>query len=262
MRVGVLADTGGKSRREWLAVLAESARASGDFLRLTFGSAHIESAEGRDMKLGEDRRSEALILSSLTRATTLPVLAEEGGWSGRYTDGLCIVIDPLDGSMNFKNGVPLCGVSIALCDGLNPLVGCVYDFVRDELFAGGPGLGLFVNGRAIEPPPPARDILATGFPLSGPDNAQALQDLGPALADWRKVRMVGSAALSLAWVAAGRFDGYAERGIRYWDVAGGAALVLGAGGSVRIDGPGVEAPLSVSAARDQATLPALQKPHQ
>ncbi len=178
-----------------------------------------------------------MIRAFLRDRADLPVLGEEGGWTGATpgSDGLHWVLDPLDGSFNYFRGVPLYAVSLALCRGREALLGAIYDPERDELFTGGAGLGLRVNGALVARPAPARQMLATGFPAKA-DPAATLARLGDLTARWTKTRMLGAAALSLAWVAAGRLDGYAESGIMWWDVAAGLALAQGAGlGTVRCD---------------------------
>ncbi|PZW43074.1 myo-inositol-1(or 4)-monophosphatase [Humitalea rosea] len=194
------------------------------------GGAVAVSQLGRDIKLAADAGSEAIIRAFLVEHGDLPILGEEAGWSGRAPepDELHWVLDPLDGSFNYFRGVPLYGVSLALCRGRQAVFGAIYDPERDELFAGGAGLGLSLNGHLVVQPAPARQMLATGFP-SQADVADTLGRLGALTADWTKMRMLGAAALSLAWVAAGRLDGYTENGIMWWDVAAGLALAEGAG---------------------------------
>lgn len=186
--------------------------------------------QGRDIKLHEDAASEAMIRSFLALHADFPVLGEEGGWGGPAPaeDAPHWVLDPLDGSFNYFRGVPLYAVSIALCRGRQPILGAIYDPERDELFAGGAGLGLQLNGAPVVAPAPARQMLATGFPSQADVNV-TLGRLGGLTAEWTKMRMLGAAALSLAWVAAGRLDGYTESGIMWWDVAAGLALAQGAG---------------------------------
>ncbi|TPG59185.1 inositol monophosphatase [Roseomonas nepalensis] len=215
-----------------LYTAGEAARQTRDYLRERRDlRASPASQLGRDIKLHEDAASEAIIRAFLARQEdALPVLGEETGWAGRPAgaEALHWVIDPLDGSFNYFRGVPLYAVSVALCRGRRPLLGAIYDPERDELFAGGEGLGLRVNGRTVVAPAPARQMLATGFP-SRADVGVTLARLGDLAAGWTKMRMLGSAALSLAWVAAGRLDGYTESGIMWWDVAAGLALAQGAG---------------------------------
>lgn len=189
---------------------------------------------GRDIKLPEDAESEALIRALLTARSPYPVLGEEGGWAGgEGTEGPAWVVDPLDGSFNYYAGIPIYGVSIALCAGRTPILGAIYDPERDELFSGGPGLGLRIGGTPFAPPEPRGQIVGTGFPSQADVSATAAH-VAALAQDWKKLRMLGSAALSLAWVAAGRLDAYSENGIQWWDVAAGLALA-GAVGARRVE---------------------------
>jgi len=191
------------------------------------------SRHGRDVKLAADLLSETVIRNILSKDHSYPVFGEERGWGdAEATEGLHWVVDPLDGSFNFLRGVPLYAVTVALCEGggadRRSVLGAVYDPVHDELVTGGPGLGLFLNGEIVAPRAEAsRQILATGYPARADQDA-VTAGLMQATRDWLKIRMLGSAALSLAWVALGRLDGYAEQNIMWWDVAAGLALAEGA----------------------------------
>lgn len=215
-----------------LLTAGDAARVTRDYLREAKLLRSLPASQiGRDIKLQEDAASEAMIRAFLGRQEDpLPVLGEETGWSGRPADGdeLHWVIDPLDGSFNYFRGLPLYAVSIALCAGRHAVLGAIYDPERDELFSGGAGLGLSLNGTLLAQPAGGRQMLATGFPSKADVNV-TLSRLGALTAGWTKMRMLGTAALSLAWVAAGRLDGYTESGIMWWDVAAGLALAEGAG---------------------------------
>jgi myo-inositol-1(or 4)-monophosphatase len=232
--------------------MVEAVRQSGDLLRAGFGAAQVLSQIGRDVKLAQDKRSETAIVAFLQARSPHAILTEEGGWVAALPshDALYWALDPLDGSHNYARGVPLCCVALALCRGDRPLAGCVYDFTRDETVWGGAGYGLWLNGAQCEAAPStAGSTLATGFPVGGADNATALTQLRGAVADFKKIRMIGTAALSLSWVARGLFDAYAENGIRWWDVAAGLALVEGAGGGIRVEGDVLSETLRVRASR-------------
>ena len=201
-----------------------------------------ERIEGHDVKIAADHRAEALIASLLHAGSGLSVFSEEAGWIGANADKMAVepywVLDPLDGSANYLRGVPLCCVSLALVKGVEPLLGVIYDFNRDELFTGIAGEGAWLNGTPmtvsdIERPEEA--LLATGFPVAMDFESDALREYVEAVRAYRKVRSLGTAATMLAYVAAGRFDIYRERSIRFWDVAAGMAIVLGAGGQVRVE---------------------------
>jgi len=191
------------------------------------------SQQGRDVKLAADRLSETMIRSVLSRHSLYPIFGEEDGWAEcAATGGPHWVVDPLDGSFNFFRGVPLYAVTVALCEGggadRRSVLGAVYDPVHDELVTGGKAVGLFLNGEKVAPRADApRHILATGYPARADQDA-VTAGLRQATQDWLKIRMLGTAALSLAWVALGRLDGYAEQNVMWWDVAAGLALAEGA----------------------------------
>ena len=208
----------------------------------------VDSQIGRDIKLRADREAEAIILDALRAESAYPILSEESGEVGALSGGPYWVVDPLDGSFNYVRGVPLCCVSIALCQDDEPLFGCIFDFNRDEMLVGGSGMPLLRNGEKLTSEPRA-DLLATGLPRKGDFSANRLAQFGPHVAAWKQVRLIGSAALSLAWVAAGRFDAYEEAGILWWDVAAGVALVRAAGGTVSVSGRRIGGVLDVRAYR-------------
>ena len=231
-------------------IMTEAAAASRDLLKAPAGATPLMQAD-RDIKLGEDRSSEALIVAALQARSPFPILSEEAGWIGDVPahDAPYWAVDPLDGSFNHHRGVPLCCTSVALCRGLVPLAGAVFDFNRDETYWGGRELGLLLNDRPVAPRPPAADIITTGFPVGGDFSASGIASVVERAQAWKKIRMIGSAALSLAWVASGRFDTYEETGTRWWDVAGGLALVEGAGGRIAVSGGNALDKLAVRADR-------------
>ena len=223
---------------EELRLASAAAREAGELLRtLASGSLTVLSSVGRDIKMQADRDAEALILARLTNGSSYPALAEESGEHGAPSDGRFWVIDPLDGTMNFARALPLCCVSIALMEGDRPLVGVIYDFNRDELFAGAVGTGAWLNGLPMsvsDLTDPSRGVLATGFPLNCSLESASLAPFILSLQSFKKVRMLGTAALMMAWLAAGRLDAYAERDVMLWDVAAGLALIEAAGGWIEI----------------------------
>lgn len=218
----------------------------------------IESEQGREVKIDADTRAEALILAALARATPYPVISEEAGWVGAGSDrsGYVWAVDPLDGSVNYLRGYPHCAVSIALLQGGNPVLGVVDCFALGERFTGAQNLGAWLNGvpmRVSQIGSPASGIIQTGVPSRASADSMALFDAR--LKTWRKVRMIGSAASALAYVAAGRAEAYRESGSMIWDVAAGCALVAAAGGKFHIGGENLDQPLEVSAANGLVALP-------
>ena len=166
-------------------------------------------------------------------------------------------VDPLDGSVNYIRGYPHCAVSIALLRAGEPVLGVVDCFLMQERFTGHVGVGAWLNGtpmRVSTEKDPARGVLHTGIPSRMSTDADAMAKLTGRLAEWRKVRMIGSAASAWGCGASGRAEAYREGGARIWDVAGGCALVRAAGGEVRIVGAGLDQPLEVSAGNGVTAL--------
>jgi myo-inositol-1(or 4)-monophosphatase len=210
----------------------------------------VDSQVGRDIKLRADREADAVVLGMLAEGSPYPVLSEESGEVGSITQaGAYWVVDPLDGTYNYFRNVPLCCVSVGLCAGDHtPLLGCINDFNHGEVFSGGPGRGVWRNGAPL-PSAGGAEFLATGLPRKGDFSNERLAQFGPRVAQWKQLRLLGSAALSLAWTAAGRLDAYEEAGIMWWDVAAGIALVRAAGGTVTVAGDVLRQPLDVRAYR-------------
>ncbi len=182
-----------------------------------------------------DARAEALILDHLRAAFPRDaVLSEEAGTrAGR--SGRRWIIDPLDGTTNYAHGVPIYAVSIALEIEGRLALGVVYDPSRDELFVAERGAGARLNEAPLSVSAAAtldESLLATGFPYDVRRTRSNLAEFTAFTLRARAVRRLGSAVLYLAWVAAGRLDGYWELSVGPWDVAAGAVLVEEAGGRV------------------------------
>lgn len=226
---------------QWQAELdwaVGAARDAGAKLRKWFHEDKtVLSAEGRDIKLQADRDAEEAILAVLS-ASAHPVLAEESGEHGMVDGGAPFwVVDPLDGTFNFSRGIPLCCVSIALCVGTEPVLGVIHDFNTGNLFSAVVGEGAWLDGEpmrvsAVEES--GKGVLVTGLPTFRNFDDASMQGFLDEIRRFKKVRMLGSAALMLANVACGRADAYAEDDIMLWDVAAGAALVKAAGGYVDV----------------------------
>lgn len=195
----------------------------------------VLSEVDRDIKLQADRDAEAVILERLA-PSGYAVVAEESGEHGDTAgDALAWSVDPLDGTLNYSRGIPLCCTSIALCRGEEPLLGVIYDFNRDELYTGIVGEGAWLNGAPMRVSAIAekeRAILTSGFPTAADYDGAALHEFYGHVRGFKKVRLLGAAAIMLAYVAAGRYEAYAEDDIMWWDIAAGAALVRAAGGHV------------------------------
>jgi fructose-1,6-bisphosphatase/inositol monophosphatase family enzyme len=195
-----------------------------------------------------DRAAEAAIAELIHRERPDDGLLGEEGAEARGSSGRRWVVDPLDGTTNYLYGYPVWAVSVALEDPDGAVAGVVLDPVRDELFAARRGAGTTLNGapvRVRDGTPLERSLVATGFSYDRDRRAEQARVLGRVLPRVRDVRRAGAAALDLAWVSAGRLDGYYERGLQPWDWAAGRLLVAEAGGAVaELDGD----PASLAAA--------------
>ncbi|MGE0740090.1 MAG: inositol monophosphatase [Hyphomonadaceae bacterium] len=243
-----------------LLAIAESAAAEAAAALLAHRKqwAVIEAEHGREVKIDADKRAEALILTALEKAAPFPVISEEAGWgrAGERRSDYVWAVDPLDGSVNYLRDYPHCAVSIALLKDERPVLGVVDCFALGERFSGAVGQGAWLNGapiRVSDIADPASGILQTGVPSrASPDSMKLFE---ARLRTWRKVRMIGSAASALAYVAAGRAEAYRESGSMIWDVAAGCALVAAAGGEFTIGGGKLDQPLEVAAGNAKTSLP-------
>jgi myo-inositol-1(or 4)-monophosphatase len=170
------------------------------------------------------------------RFPTHQVLAEELGGATSVPAGPCWVFDPIDGTTNFAHGLPIFCASLALeIDGV-ARVAAVYDPNRRELFTAERGGGAYLNGRPLGVSAAARlvdALLVTGFPYDVHTRVDEIVGLfGAFVGQARAVRRLGSAAIDLCYVAAGRMDGFWETDLKAWDIAGGALIVAEAGGRV------------------------------
>lgn len=223
-----------------LAVAIEAATAGAAVVKHHFGAPPAVEYKGKfDPVTAVDREAEAAILAVLAEhRPDDSVFAEESAeWVKRSTPtGRHWIADPLDGTVNFVRSIPQVSVSVALYDGTNALVGVVYDPLRDEMFTAVDGGGAFVNGSPIGVSTTQdieKAVVATGFPYDHDVHADSLSVVvREILRHVNGLRRFGSAALDLAWVAAGRFDAYWELGIAPWDGAAGMLLVREAGGRV------------------------------
>lgn len=193
----------------------------------------VNSDAGNDVKLQEDIDSEKFIREKLA-VSNLPVIGEENGGdiSLLDSDKLYWVVDPIDGTFNFLRGMPNVCVSIGLMRGRKPVVGAIYDFTRDEMFSGGTKLPLCINSRIVKPnwaSDISQAVMMTGFPSITDYSTEALQEFIKAVQKFKKVRMCGSAALAMAYVACGRADLYREIRVNLWDIAAGLSLMESAG---------------------------------
>ncbi|MBL9138394.1 MAG: hypothetical protein JNK85_21175 [Verrucomicrobiales bacterium] len=198
----------------------------------------VRSNQGKDLKLRADIEAEQVIFRRLRDGSAYPILSEENGAdAGLRSDQVFWVVDPLDGTVNYSRGLPLACVSIGLWRGDEPLLGVVHDLASGHCYSGVVGTGAWCEGDVMQVSAvtePAQGILTTGFPSSRDHGDASLTAFVRGVQGFKKVRLLGSAALSLAWLAAGRVDAYREDDIWLWDVAAGLALVKAAGGEIQV----------------------------
>ena len=191
----------------------------------------------RDIKLEADICSENLIKEIISSKSIYPILAEETGKSQENLDDIYWVVDPLDGTANYARGLPLCCVSIALMRNMDPLLGIVYDFNSKDLYEGHINGDAKLNNNLIKVSDinnSSNGILVTGLPNKTDYSDKALLRMVKDFQQWKKVRMIGSAAIASCYVASAKADVYKEFGTYLWDVAAGAAIVNAAGGKAEI----------------------------
>ena len=222
----------------------QTARDAGHLLAERFGRALQVSNKGDiDLVTEADLAAERLIVERIkSYHPRHSILAEESGETAKTGSGSewKWIIDPLDGTTNYAHGYPCFCVSIALERAGALVLGVIYDPTREELFAAERGLGATLNGRSIhvsETYELNRAMVCTGFPYDVRERGEFARHFHNFIMHAQGVRRDGSAALDLAYVACGRFDGFWEEGLRPWDVAAGVLLIEEAGGRVtRYDG--------------------------
>lgn len=219
-----------------LEVAVEAARAGGAIVAKGFDTGHRAEYKAKfDPVTAIDKAAEAAIIEVISsHRPDDGILAEESG--GERQKGRQWIVDPLDGTVNFVHAIPQVSVSVALYDDDHGLAGVVYDPLRDELFEAHAGEGATLNGAPLSVSGTdslQESVVATGFPYNHDVYADDLSVVvREVLRQVNGIRRFGSAALDLAWVAAGRFDAYWELGIAPWDGAAGMILVREAGGTV------------------------------
>jgi myo-inositol-1(or 4)-monophosphatase len=214
----------------------EAAVQAGNYLR-SLNCAIVDSQEGKDIKLEADRKSEG-ILFAILQTTDIPILSEECGYVGMQKGGKRWIIDPLDGTANFWKGMrELSCVSVALWEDDVPILGVINRFQRKEVYSGVVGEGAWLNEEPLSVSGVAHineAVLATGFPVWRNYEAESLSKFIKRVQGFKKIRMLGSAAIMGAFVAAGKIDTYIEEQIMLWDIAASSAIVKAAGGVAEI----------------------------
>lgn len=220
-----------------LAELAAIAADAGDIIAAALGGAeNVEKKAAVNLVTEVDHAAERLLIDAIRALYPNDAIVAEETASSRPPAGRCWYIDPLDGTTNFVHGLPHCSVSLGLLDDSGPLAAVVHDPCKGETFVAERGSGCWLGEQRLAACSTAEledALLVTGFPYDRRDHVDFyLQYFKEFLLKARDVRRFGSAALDLAYVAAGRFDGFWEWKLSPWDTAAGWLLVEEAGGCV------------------------------
>ncbi|MFQ3183319.1 MAG: myo-inositol-1(or 4)-monophosphatase [Alteromonas macleodii] len=228
-----------------LNVMMKTARRAGRALLKDFGEVEnlqVSTKGPGDFVTRADKNAEFMIREALMEARpTYGFLGEEGTKIDGTDPTRRWIVDPLDGTTNYLHGLPHWAVSIALEHKGQIVIGVIYDPMKDELFFAEKGSGAWLNEKRLRVSGRSKmseSIFSTGLPFAGrPDLPTTLQDLARILPACAGVRRWGAASLDLAYVAAGRYDGFWERRLKSWDMAAGLIIVREAGGMVEAINP-------------------------
>jgi myo-inositol-1(or 4)-monophosphatase len=221
----------------WLAIAKSAALEAGKYLLINQGKElKILHDAGRDIKLQLDIDTENIIKKNISSQSEFSILGEETGFTDDVGE-FYWVVDPLDGTSNFLRDIPISCVSIALMQNLTPILGVIYDFNHDDLYFGHQNSKAFLNQEQIsvsDYSEKSQSTLVTGIPAKTNYSDDEFKNMIDDFQHWKKVRMIGSAAMAAIYVAAGKAETYKENGIFLWDIAAGAAIVNAAGGIASI----------------------------
>src|SRR5256886_9905754 len=224
--------------KHYLDAAEKAARAAGELLRQNFKHPlRVNSAEAHDIKLEIDVLAQDLITKLLLKEFPGHALYVEEGIVGDQLGDHQWVVDPLDGTVNYFYGIPHFCVSIALRLRGEIMVGVIYDPIREEMWTGQKGESPKLNGHHFHVSNRtdlAEAVISVGLAKTGETIDANLPLLREMIHRVRKCRVLGSAALDMAYAACGRFDAYIEQGISLWDIAAGWLLVETAGGTVEM----------------------------
>ena len=221
-----------------LKIAKKAALEAGNFLRKNKNNLNRTiTSTNRDIKLQADIEAEKIIKDIINNDSSFGILAEESGMSSEKSYKNLWIVDPLDGTANYSRNIPLCCVSIAILSDAKPVLGVIYDFNNDDLYEGSINKSACLNGKEIsvsKTKTSQEGVLVTGLPNDTDYSDEAMMDMIKNFQNWRKVRMIGSAALASAYIASGKADLYMENKSYLWDIAAGAAIVNAAGGEALI----------------------------
>ena len=223
-----------------LSYAVEAALNAGKYLLKNKSNLNVRIESGpKDTKLQADVEAENLIKKSISSISKYPILAEESGKSVENLGDTFWVIDPLDGTANFSRDIPICCVSIGLVCNMKPILGVIYDFNNDDLYkANNITKEAFLNNKEIEVSKidsKNEAVLVTGLPVNTNYEKDSLKKMIEDMQTWKKVRMIGSAAIASCYIASGKAELYKENGVFLWDIIAGAAIIESSGGNAKIN---------------------------
>ena len=209
----------------------------------------LEGNIGREVKIRADRELNDVLGEKLRKRTSFNIMSEEEDNNVIQKNEYNWILDPLDGSFNYLRGIPIYCISLGLWKGLEPVLGVIYDLTQNDIYHGIFGDGSYKNNKQIKVSevnnfPDA--VLCSGFPINFSYSEDNILEFVDNVKKYKKIRLIGSAAMSLSFVASGIVDAYIEENIMVWDVAAGIAIVKAAGGNVEFSQGSVQNSFNVS----------------
>lgn len=210
----------------------------------------LEKNIEREVKIRADRELNEVLVEELNKKSSFNIISEEIATNNIIENTYNWILDPLDGSFNYMRGVPMYCISLGLWKGYEPVLGVIYDLVHNDIYHGVVGDGAYRNNNKIGVSSVksfSEAVLCTGFPVNYNYSQNNIIKFTHKVQKFKKIRLLGSAAISLSFVATGIVDAYSEENIMVWDVAAGIAIVKAAGGNVVFSQSSVKNSLYVSA---------------
>ncbi len=215
-------------------------------------SSHI-----KDIKLASDVNSEKILKKFIEQKSKYPILGEELGKSQKNLGEIFWVLDPLDGTFNYSRNIPISCISVALVKNFEPILGVIYDFNNDELYTGSTIQKAMLNDKNINVSDINeinQSVLLTGFPVNSDFSEENIKNKINDYRKYKKIRMIGSAAISCAYIASGKAEVYKEEATNLWDVAAGVIIIRSAGGKAEITNSTDEFSLDIVASNKNIQL--------
>ena len=211
---------------------------------------HPENNIGREVKIVADRKLNELLVGELKKKSSFNIISEEKTKNIIKENEYNWILDPLDGSFNYMRGIPIYCISLGLWKGFEPVLGVIYNLANNDTYYGIVGDGAYKNNKQISVSKvisASEAVLCTGFPVNYLYSKDNIIKFTDNIQKYKKIRFLGSAAMSLSFVASGVVDAYLEENIMIWDVAAGIAIVQAAGGNVEFSKGSINNSLNVLA---------------